>query len=429
MEGYRHMIRKLIFANRSDSSLALFITLCANILVFALPVSASYSSALGYTSLGLLVVSIIYLGMYRHDIAISPEAKLFMAGSFVFPIAITLNLLVHQNWQWSWVDNPSRLILALPVFLLMKHIRLNIMWLYLGILISACVFGATAIYQSHFLEVGRVTGWITDLRSPITFGNAALLFSVLSLGALPLLKQQFGVIWASLLVILAAGLAGYASLLSGTRGGWISIFFLLMVLLSTGSKRPLLTNFFALIVALLLSLVAYCTVDMVAVRVDSAWSELAKMLETGIFTRGSVGLRLQMWWAATLLFVDYPVWGVGLGNYYEAKQVLIEQGLVTSAIGRFSYAHSEPFHFLAEMGLMGIVPLFGLYLSFFYLVLKRIKYNKNLAMMALLVLVLRFDISLTQVQFVYHYTTILYVMIFAVFAGLMCNPYYQRSGG
>jgi len=47
--------------------------------------------------------------------------------------------------------------------------------------------------------------------------------------------------------------------------------------------------------------------------------------------------------------------------------------------------------------------------------------------MALLVLMLRFDISLTQVQFVYHYTTLLYAMIFAVLAGLMCNPHYQNN--
>jgi uncharacterized membrane protein YadS len=55
------------------------------------------------------------------------------------------------------------------------------------------------------------------------------------------------------------------------------------------------------------------------------------------------------------------------------------------------------------------------------------QFNQQIAVMAFLVLMLRFDIGLTQVQFVYHYTTLLYAMMFAVLAGLMCNPHYQNN--
>ena len=243
------------------------------------------------------------------------------------------------------------------------------------------------------------------------------------------LKQKLGFLWACLLVSMAAGLAGYASLLSGTRGGWISVPFLLMVLVATGSKRPVLANFFAIVVTLLMFLLAYLGIDSVTSRIDSAWHELVRIIEMQAFTGGSVGTRFQMWWAAILLFMDYPIWGVGLGNYFEAKQVLIDQGMVTSSIKSFSYAHSDFFHYLAEMGLMGIVPLFGFFLSCLYLLFRHIEFNQSLAVMALLILVVRFDIGLTQVQFVYHYTTTLYAMMFAVIAGLMCNPYYRNAKG
>lgn len=428
-DGVGRLMTELAAVGRRNRSFSPFLILLSNILIFAMPVSAHYSKALGYSSLGLLVVSIIYLGIYRHDIVISHEIKLYVAGSFAFPLATGLSMWVHGDWQWSWVDNPSRLILVLPVFLLMKHIRLNIFWLYIGILISACVFGLTAIYQSQFLGIGRANGWITDLRSPITFGNASLLFAVLSLASYTFLKQKLGFLWACLLVSMAAGLAGYASLLSGTRGGWISVPFLLMVLVATGSKRPVLANFFAIVVALLLFLLAYLGIDSVTSRIESAWHELARMFEKQAFTGGSVGTRLQMWWAAILLFMDNPLCGVGLGNYREAKLVLIDQGLLTSSIEVYSYAHSDLFHYLAEMGLIGIVPLFGFFLSCFYLVFRHIEFNQSLAVMALLILVVRFDIGLTQVQFVYHYTTTLYAMMFAVIAGLMCNPYYRNAKG
>ena len=79
------------------------------------------------------------------------------------------------------------------------------------------------------------------------------------------------------------------------------------------------------------------------------------------------------------------------------------------------------------MGLVGILSLLVFYCSGFWLVIKGLQFNKPIAIMALLVLMLRFDISLTQVQFVYHYTTLLYAMMFAVLAGLMCNPHYQNN--
>ncbi len=399
----------------------------ATILVFMLPISAHYAPAFNYTSIGLLAASLLYLANHWRDINISRPAKLFIAASFAFPVAVVLNMLVFNDWQWFWLDNPSRLILVLPVFILMANIRLNPLWLCLSILLSACIFGWTAIYQSNVLGISRVNGWITVLRSPITFGNAALLLSVLSVATYPFIKSKFGFKWAGLVVIPAASLAAYASLLSGTRGGWISVPFLLIVLLVGASKRPLLSKFLVFLLGLLFFTAIYIAIDSVAARVDQAWNELAYMVESGEFTSGSVGTRLQMWWAAVLLFVDAPIFGVGLGNYQGAKQVLIEQGLITSAISRFGYAHSEPFHYLAEMGLTGVVSLLLLYCSGFWLVLKRMHFNKQIAVMVMLVLMLRFDISLTQVQFVYHYTTLLYAMMFAVLAGLMCNPHYQNN--
>ena len=399
----------------------------ATILVFILPISACYAPAFNYTSIGLLVASLLYLVNHWRDINISGPAKFFIAASFAFPLATVVNMWVFNNWQWFWFDNPSRLILILPVFVMMANIRLNLLWLCFGILLSACVFGGTAIYQSSFLGISRANGWITDLRLPITFGNAALLFSVLSLATYPLIKSEIGFKLAGLVVILAASLAAYASILSGTRGGWISLPFLLISVVFVDNKRPLRGKLLLLLLGLGFIWAVYIAIDSVFGRVDHAWKELVRMAEYREFTGGSVGARLQMWWAAILLFLDAPISGVGLGNYHAAKQLLIERGIVSSDIKRFGYAHSELFHYLAEMGLVGILSLLVFYFSGFWLVLKRIQFNKQIAIMALLVLMLRFDIALTQVQFVYHYTTLLYVMMFAALAGLMCNPHYQNN--
>ena len=398
----------------------------ATILVFILPISACYAPAFNYASIGLLAASLLYFINYWRDIKISGPAKFFIAASFAFPLATLVNMWFFNNWQWLWLDNPSRLILILPAFVLMANIRLNPVWLCLGILLSACIFGGTAIYQSSFMGITRVHGWITDNGSPITFGNAALLFSVLSLATYPLIKSEIGGKLAGLAVIVAASLAAYASLLSGTRGGWISVPLLLISVIFADTKRSLLDKLLLLLLGLGLLLAVYIAIDSISMRIDQAWKELFRLVEYREFI-GSVGARLQMWWAAVLLFLDAPISGVGLGNYHAAKQILIEQGIITSDIRRFGYAHSEVFHYLAEMGLVGILSLLVFYCSGFWLVIKGLQFNKPIAIMALLVLMLRFDISLTQVQFVYHYTTLLYAMMFAVLAGLMCNPHYQNN--
>lgn len=417
------MFKSIGLAPSTQGSASILTNVVITALLFLLPLSAHDATAFGYVCISLLLVGCVYIGFNWRALLLSRPVKLFLFGSLAFPLASAISMWVHGEWQWFWFDNPSRLILVLPVFLLLMRVKVNVVWLLVGILISACMFGVTAIYQHHFLGIGRVNGWITELRSPITFGNAALLFSVLSLGSMLMLKN-----WAArFLAVVACGLAAYASLLSGARGGWVSIPFLAMVLLSTGSKRPALANMIALGITVVVLAAAYTLIDSVATRVDQAVRELMAMYEIGAFVSGSVGQRIQMWWAAILLFLDNPIWGVGLGNYYETKLVLIEQGLISSDIQRFGYAHSEPFHYLAEIGLIGLLSLAVYYVTCFWLAVSHIKVNRYLAMMALLVLVLRFDIGLTQVQFVYHYTTLLYAMMFAVIAGLMCNPHLRDS--
>ena len=416
-----------LFSPEDDKNASLsMMDLLSILLIISLPLSAFSSTLFGYVSLLLLLVSIVCLVKNWNSISISSSEKLFFVGSCAFPVSIALNMWVFNNWQWSLLDNPSRLILVLPIFLFMANTKVNPIWLCIGIILSACIFGLSAAYQNIYIGVPRAYGWISKLNSPITFGNAALLLSVLSIATYPFLKPYLGFRYAVLIVFVTAGLAAYACLLSGTRGGWVSVPFLAMIFFLGGPKLGVF-KIYTLLTIFILFFLAYMTLDIVSARIDSAWLELSNMFSNRTFTRGSVGARLEMWWAAILIVLAEPLWGVGLGGYYDAKLGLIEQGIIGSNLSHFGYAHNEPIHYFAEMGLMGLVPLLGFYFTSVMLIIKRISVSKNLAIMAALVLLLRFDISLTQVQFIYNYTTLFYAMMFAMIAGLMCNPRYQGS--
>ena len=393
--------------------------------IFALfAVGVSVHGLFGQLSLVLLLVSIIYLIWKRPACSLNRAERLYLYSSVLFPLAIVGSLFLHGTNDWGHLDNPLRLVLVLPVYFAVRFSGVKIDYLHWGIVVGAIVVGIDAIHQRHVLGIGRVYGHVSYLNFPITFGNMALLLGMLSPLCFSSIYQRIG--WTARgLVVLAFGLGVYASLLSGTRGGWISIPFLLLVLsvsLGYTSKR---SKIFVVLASMMIIVGAYYLIPSVSVRVDSALNEIIHIYSSGSFVGASVGTRLEMWYTALLAFMDSPFLGLGLGNYYEFKFAQIDIGEVSSGIRSYHYAHNEPLHYLAEMGLLGFIPLMLVYASWLAMSLanqSKVPLQNNIALMGLMIVLLRFDIGLTQVQFVYHFTSIFYIMLFAIVAGFMSKP-------
>jgi O-antigen ligase len=375
----------------------------------------------GIISFGLILVSIYYLLRYRPLLALSKYERSYVWASVLFPAAILVNMYAHDNTTWQYFDNPSRLILVLPVFFAVRASSVKIDFLHWGIVVGAIVLGATAIYQRHELGIGRVYGNISNLNFPITFGNISLTLGILSLLCTSTVKARLG--WlAYLVIVLACGLGVYGSLLSGTRGGWISLPFLVVILLGMLEDVSIRKKWLIAISLLFIFILVVMLEPSVARRVTTAWNEIHSIVFEGTMTNFSVGLRLQMWYVAFHGFLQSPMLGLGLGSYWEFKEAFVEQnGLFKHTIA-FQYAHSEPLHYLSVLGLVGFIPLMAFYISGFALVFSKRKQARQLAGMLLLIAVFRFDIGLTQVQFIYHITTLFYAMLFAIVAGYMCRP-------
>jgi len=378
----------------------------------------------GLFSFILFLLSAVYLLAVRPSIELEKTEKLFVFGMLLYPTATLVSIVVHDTESWKYLDNPSRIALALLVFFTVRSSTVKIDGLHWGVVIGAITVGCIALYQHHILGIGRVYGYISFPNNPITFGNAALLLGVLSVFSIHTIRSSIGML-AYPTVVLAIGLGVYASLLSGTRGGWVSLPFLAYILLNwqgrTGTKSFLL----AMILVTIGFFVASQWIPGVEGRLGSAWNELYSILIQGEWTSGSVGTRLHMWYAAFLAFLDSPLLGVGLGNYFDFKKLLIENQIVMKSVISFPYAHNEMIHYLGEIGLFGFVPLLLLYISWLVLALVNAKKRgktRDIAYMGLVIIVFRFDIALTEVQFVYHFTTLFYVMLFAIVAGFMCRP-------
>ena len=392
------------------------------LIVFTFTVGVSKYGGFADYVLVTLLCSVLYLVLKRPNISLSEKEKLFVLGSFAFPLVIVLSMYVHGNVDWRHFDNPSRLILVLPIYLAVRASNFSIAYLHWGIVLGAIIVGISAFVQREYLGVNRVYGYISDHNhSPISFGNMALMLAVLSPLCIHGIKMVVGRV-GYLIVFLALSFGIYASLVSGTRGGWVSLPFIAILLFAPWRRKGLFLHISILLLVLFLFTLVYFFEPSVNVRINSMFHELYNIIVLGNWTGGSVGARFEMWYAASLAFWQSPIFGNGLGSYYEIKSELINQGLVLSQVKIYRYAHNEPLHYLSETGLFGFMGLFLYYFGGLALSYSKRHKHKEVALMGLLILIFRFDISLTQVQFIYHFDALFYIFLFAIIAGFMGRP-------
>lgn len=223
-------------------------------------------------------------------------------------------------------------------------------------------FGALAacgIVLVRWLALGVDRVHVPGINA-IPFGNLSLVLGVLSL-LWALRRSQMPLLFG------AAALAGLvASLLSGTRGGWVTLPVVALVLLlcqgeeirRLWSARPLRTRLLAVAG---LVLVAAFAVWQALPRAVALVEDLRGYLHQGV-TRTSVGLRLDMWHAAWTLFLQKPLLGWGEGAMMPELRRLIAAGELNEQARYFGFQlHSDVLDTLARRGLLGLITLLLMY--------------------------------------------------------------------
>jgi len=384
-------------------------------------VGTALEGALGPIAIGLFLLSCGYLLVSVRSYKFNNKELFYIGAAVAFPLLTAISIYLSGESEWKYLDNPSRFLLVIPIFLAIRCSSINVDYLNWGIFFAVLFVCFIALYQRHWLGINRVYGFVSGINSPIIFGNIGLLLGVLAPTTYLTIKKILGP-WALLCVALATLAGLYVSILSGTRGGWIAMPLLLVLIGSLLPKGGINKSLLILLALSGVFLTLYHFNPEVKVRFDTAIFELNKLFLTGEVSNGSIGIRFQLWHVAWLEFFQHPVTGVGLGQYYNEKLLLIKAGLAGVVVQRFQYAHNEPIHILAEMGLLGFTSLMMMYISSFLLCIHYKKTKPTLAIAGLLIMFTRFDISLSQVQLAYHTTTLLYAILFAAVVGFMCRP-------
>ena len=274
---------------------------------------------------------------------------IFIAFAFFF--CVTGLSLVNTEDIGAGIRRLEKMLFlfySFPLYLSLRRLKIDLVSpLLLGFVIAGPVMAIAAVYYVYLLGTSRADGFY----SPIIFGNTAMLCALMVLAGL-YSNRLSG--WYKYVGISSFLCGAYAALLSGTRGSWLALPVVVLLLTVRYFSWRKLIVLICIVVAFALVIMAN---DQALTRFSSIGVNLKKY-QTGEQVNTSVGARLQLWQLAVDLWKEKPVIGVGIGDFrLEVKKSIAEQR--TKLTTSYSHAHNIFLDALASTGLCGLIGLIG----------------------------------------------------------------------
>jgi O-antigen ligase len=323
----------------------------------------SLATTSGYfIGLIMLFVGGLYASVRRPSIRLSSQDN----ALFLCLLFFGLVSLFEASWfqlSSSMYDKALRFVLIIPVYFLLRKYPPKPSWIWAGIIIGCISATGYTTWIRLVLDLDRNS--LTSMRNPIFLGNTSLMMGIFCIAGLSWAKElekKSRRLWFTYLLI-GASCGLFASLLSGSRGGWIGLPLVILVLYKAYSDL-LQRKHKILLLTLLISVLftAYKTPQLeVEHRVQQAVHEINAYFST-TSSSTSVGARFAMWEGASKLFIEKPLIGWGKDNYQKRMAELVEEGRANEVVNNFDHAHNDLIDIAAKRGLLGVVALLFLYL-------------------------------------------------------------------
>ncbi len=352
------------------------------------------------------------------------EGQLYLAFA-AFVVVACLSYLLSEDGELGFdkLSRYARFLLICPLLMLFLRVRVEPWALWIGVTLGALLAGVVAVQEAVIFEGGRFEVYTRAEGESyaILFGDLALAWGVMSLAGLRWFSRLHPL---AVIIPLLAAVAGLtASILSGTRGGWIALP-LMVFLLFYGywgelSRRLRLITLATLV--LLPAAVYLVPTTGVAQRIAEASDEVGAYL-AGKREFTSSGLRLEMWRTAWGTFAENPLLGSGLGGYYRELQQRIAAGDVDPSLERFRQPHNEYLLVLSTRGVIGFATLLALFLVPCLIFWRRLTADgptKDAAIAGLLLVVGYMHFGLTESIFDRALFISIFLFVVAVVASLV----------
>jgi O-antigen ligase len=327
--------------------------------------SADAGPALIYL-LGLFaIVAIAHNAIRRFEPACWRDLRP-VAIALCFPLASVLLTTAFNDGAWSSSEFEKwlRFALACPICWLL--LRAPTRWLQQvqwSFLFSAFAGSIMLIVIMYTPSLGRgAVSAFGGKYNAVAFADLTLFFGFASLLTLPWTLSR----WPRLergLKIVAVLLALYATWLSQTRSSWMLLPIVgVVVLLSRAHWSRKTKCLFIIGLALVLAAGAFALLETHGSRMKEVASDVEAYVQDSDRDT-SVGIRMQLWHASWLMFLDHPVLGTGARNFRANLAQLRDQGVVTPLVASdYGEPHNDLIASMAGYGAVGLLGMLCLYL-------------------------------------------------------------------
>lgn len=402
------------------------VVIAAIVLFPALTNLVTHTGSLFFTLLTALGVPIIFFAHLRPSLTPHEHRVLwaFAAYTAVHMVLFAINGMLGDlaDPRLRYLDRPFRFLAVIPLVILFRYARIPRTALWAGVLLGAWVSGAYAFMSYFWLWPGqRVSG----SYHAIAFGHLSLVLAFMSIPALDMFQHKAKILRLIPLTAFILGMG--ASLLSGTRGAWIAIPTLTVILFYYFGSVIKLKYRFLWLGAIILFLFASYQIPGtdVAKRINSVFKELADY-QKGDRKNSSFSARMEGWRVSFEIFQQNPVIGSGPGSYRNFMHRMRQQ-----KEGEFAIVspHNQPHGIfalaMAERGVLGFLALLGVFVIPLASAIRSIRSRRQVrhAGYAWLILIIGFmHFGLTETIFIRNAYVTFYIILTAAFIALTGEP-------
>lgn len=259
--------------------------------------------------------------------------------------------------------------------------------------IMACLFFSFFVASIYVCWQGYLGDWQVRAAGlfghPMTYAGFCCLFLPILAVMLFDQRMQFSRGYRiGLILCFFLGLAGL--LLNQTRGAWLAVFLVLLLIsfiyLSTAKKKTIV-----------LFLTIFCVAGTIFLQVPALKVRLESITDMQMQSNTE---RILLWESSLKMFQDHKLMGVGLGQYSKTYNDMSLGYKSTQAKEVLEHAHNNFIHMLAENGLVGFLGFVYMFGYFIWQSLKGWRHKRNPYDLMMIGMILAFLIQgLTEYNF------------------------------
>ncbi|AJZ58777.1 O-Antigen ligase family protein [Paraburkholderia fungorum] len=383
-------------------------------------------------SIAAVVISLALLASPKAWTGLPPlqwdRTDFVLCAAMVSPVLV---VLLGGVWHGAIVpnefDSPSRFFATVPLFLVLRRtLPRTLAWADLSFALAGLASLGILLIAPRDWGFGRLS---SKFLNPIHFGDIALAMGVLSVLSLNWWRKDRLLVRIIKVAGLFAGLS--ASLITGSRGGWVAIpvvAAMTLYLRSRGKSRKWKVLLPLAIVAILAGV--YVFSPTARDRVGDLSSDVVQYTHGNKDT--SLGIRLQLYEAAVRIVASHPLLGLGGDGFRDSMQSFANSGLLTPAAAQLGRgeAHNQMLAYMTDYGLIGGLAVLAIYVVpgvlFWRRLAARTEPARRAALMGLTFIVAFWIFGLTVETFDLKMTVSFYATVIAILAA--ASAYADRDG-